>query len=125
MDRKTADKFIVVFDELGGDDSTSSQIGISALYEIATLPPEERERPHTIPSTGATKTVDEMTVRELREVKAALKEERERCEREREAREKAEARAHLPRVFRGFYAKSAAFTCAECYRRGNGVRAVI
>ncbi|MDU2239382.1 MAG: DUF3102 domain-containing protein [Paenibacillus sp.] len=104
MDRKTADKFIVVFDELGGDDSTSSQIGISALYEIATLPPEERTREHTLKS-GATKTVDEMTVRELREVKAALKEERERCEREREAREQAEARAHLPRVFRGFYAE--------------------
>ncbi|EES73308.1 hypothetical protein POTG_02060 [Paenibacillus sp. oral taxon 786 str. D14] len=89
MDRKTADKFIVVFDELGGDDSTSSQIGISALYEIATLPPEERTREHTLKS-GETKTPDEMTVRELREVKAALKEERERCERERQAREKAE-----------------------------------
>jgi hypothetical protein len=60
MDRKTADKFIVIFEQLGGDDSTSSQAGISALYEIATLPPEERERPHTVPSTGAVKTVDEM-----------------------------------------------------------------
>lgn len=72
MNRKTADKFIVVFTELGGNDSTSSQIGMSALYEIATLPPEQREQMHTLAS-GETKTVDEMTVRELREVKAELK----------------------------------------------------
>ncbi|WHX51609.1 DUF3102 domain-containing protein [Paenibacillus woosongensis] len=56
---------------------TSSQMGLDALYLIATLPPEERTREHTLKS-GVTKTVDEMTVRELREVKAALKKERER-----------------------------------------------
>lgn len=98
FDRTTAFRFIKVFDELGAlDVAPWQQIGIKALYEIATLPPEERTREHTLKS-GVTKTVDEMTVRELREVKAALKAERE-------AREQAEARAHLPRVFRGFYAE--------------------
>ncbi|GIP14001.1 hypothetical protein J1TS5_61710 [Paenibacillus macerans] len=88
-----ANKFIKIVDELGEKWSTSTTLAFEVLYQIATLPSEDRERPHTIPSTGATKTVDEMTVRELREVKAALKEERERCEREREAREQAESHA--------------------------------
>lgn len=78
--------FIKVADEFGSNRCTFNDLGLRALYEIATLPLEERTQAHTIPSTGATKTVDEMTVRELREVKAALKAERE-------AREKAEARA--------------------------------
>lgn len=54
--------------------STYSHLGLRVLYEIATISPEEREEPHTIPSTGEEKTVDAMTVREVREVKKALKE---------------------------------------------------
>ncbi|WP_233882573.1 DUF3102 domain-containing protein [Brevibacillus laterosporus] len=77
MDRAQADKFIRVYDEIGGNECTYTQLGLRALYEIATLPSEERDRPHTIPSTGEIKSVDEMTVRELREVKRALKAERE------------------------------------------------
>lgn len=88
MSRNHANKFIKVFEELGAPGHRS--LGIKALYEIATLPPDERTREHTLRS-GVTKQPDEMTVRELREVKAALKAERE-------ARELAEARAEKAAV---------------------------
>ncbi|WP_436718315.1 hypothetical protein [Rossellomorea marisflavi] len=64
---------------VGTDVATLRHLGMSALYEIATMSGSERTQPHTIPSTGATKTTDEMTVRELREVKKALKEAEERA----------------------------------------------
>ena len=70
---------------------TSANLGKAKVLELISLPSDvDRGKfvtsSHPIPSSGATKTVDEMTVRELREVKAALKAERE-------AREEAEARA--------------------------------
>ncbi|MEG0471099.1 MAG: DUF3102 domain-containing protein [Solibacillus sp.] len=80
MDRAKADKFIRVFEEFGRNELTSTQRGLDALYQIATMPEEQRDQPHTIPSTGATKTVNEMTVRELREVKAELKKATEKVE---------------------------------------------
>lgn len=49
-----------------------NQLGMQALYQIATLPEEERDKPHQL-SSGETKKPDEMTVRELREVKKQLK----------------------------------------------------
>ncbi|MCG1641468.1 hypothetical protein K4P35_08430 [Staphylococcus epidermidis] len=52
--------------------TTSSQIGLSVLYEIATLPEIERTKEHTT-SNGETKNPDEMRVRELRELKNNLK----------------------------------------------------
>ncbi|WP_144519075.1 hypothetical protein [Bacillus thuringiensis] len=70
--------------------STYSHLGLRVLYEIATILPEERERMHTIPSTGEEKTVDEMTVRELREVKKALKEKDKLLHQETERRKRAE-----------------------------------
>lgn len=52
--------------------STYTHLGTRALYEIATLPEPERIKEHTT-SSGETKTPDEMTVRELRELKKRLK----------------------------------------------------
>lgn len=94
MDRSTANKIIKVY-EIFGNGATSPRLGTGRLFEIIALPPEVNHsefiaQPHTIPSTGATKTVDEMTVRELCEVKKALKEV-EKARKEAEARaEKAE-----------------------------------
>lgn len=74
MNDRMARKFMTVARELAGKRTMSSEIGLEALYQIATIPPDQRDQPHTVPSTGETKTIDEMTVRELREVKKALKE---------------------------------------------------
>ena len=50
----------------------SSHLGMEALYEISTLPEPEHTKEHTT-SNGEIKTLDEMTVRELRELKKQLK----------------------------------------------------
>lgn len=96
MDITTAKRFIRVYEELGSNRDTWHGLSMRVLYEISTLPPEEREKPHVIPSTGAVKTVDEMTVRELREVKAALKEaERAKAEAENRAKQAEKVAAEL------------------------------
>jgi hypothetical protein len=70
MDRTEAFRFMKVVDSLGAEVvGTYQRLGLRALSEIASLPEEVREQKHVIPSTGEQKTVDEMTVRELREVK--------------------------------------------------------
>jgi len=92
---RQANRFMKVVDELDGKMTTSSHLGLNVLYEIATLPPAERTKPHTIPSTGEVKTVDEMTVRELREVKRALKEAQQAKEQAEKARRQAEERANM------------------------------
>ena len=72
FDRTESYRFMKVANELPNVD-TWQHLGSRALFLIATLPEEEREKEHTT-SKGETKTVDEMTVRELQELKKQLKE---------------------------------------------------
>lgn len=77
IDRTLATRMMRIVDELGDAKyATWHNLSQRVLYEIATLPPKDRTRGHML-SSGATKTPDEMNVRELREVKATLKVERE------------------------------------------------
>lgn len=74
MDRRRSAEFIKVYEEFNESNVRSlGHLGLKALYQIATLPEEEREKEHELES-GETKQVDEMTVRELEEVKRKNKE---------------------------------------------------
>ncbi|PCF72812.1 DUF3102 domain-containing protein [Staphylococcus delphini] len=68
----TANKMMKIANELNSNSYTYMNLGSRALYEIATLPEPERTKEH-ITSSGETKTPDEMTVRELRELKKQIK----------------------------------------------------
>lgn len=72
MHHDTANKMMKIANELNSNSYTYMNLGSRALYEIATLPEPERTKKHTT-STGEVKTPDEMTVRELRELKKQLK----------------------------------------------------
>src|SRR5699024_2127640 len=86
IDRRVASKFMQIVTELGESNvATFRHLGMTALYEIATLPPAERNQTHTT-YKGEEKKPEDMTVKELREVKRQLKQEKE-------AKEEAEARA--------------------------------
>lgn len=71
LDWNTANRFMKVSSELPNSD-TYHNLGSNALYLITTLPETERTKEHTT-SNGETKTPDEMTVRELRELKKQIK----------------------------------------------------
>lgn len=73
INRNTANRFMKVANELSSNDAALNHLGSTALYLIATLPEEEREKEHTL-NSGETKNVDEMTTRELEEVKRKNKE---------------------------------------------------
>lgn len=74
FNQSQASRFIKVYEELGDTNLlTSANVGFRNLLEIATLPEEQRDKEH-VTSKGETKTADEMTVRELQELKKKLKE---------------------------------------------------
>src|SRR5690625_279898 len=98
MSNQQASRFIKVFEEIPqGQISDIGKKGLNALYEIATLPQEEREKEHTL-SDGETKTVDEMNNRELREVKRQLREtEQAKQQAEQQAKQSRESEEIAPK----------------------------
>ena len=66
-----AERSMKIADEYSNS-ATLPNLGATALYLIATMPPEEREKPQQL-SNGETKKPEDMTVRELRETKRKLK----------------------------------------------------
>lgn len=72
LNRTQAHKFIKIYEDKGLNVLSTKQSSIDALYYLSTIDIEERTIEHET-SNGETKTPDEMTVKELRELKKQLK----------------------------------------------------
>ena len=70
MNERQATRFMKIESELSNrtPGSDLNKLGITSLYLIATLPPDERDKPHQLSSGKIKKPVD-MTKRELEELK--------------------------------------------------------
>lgn len=76
FDSSTASRFIQAFEQFG---DATSHLPMGKIFEMLSLPEtvdraEFLEQSHLVPSTGEEKTVNEMTNKELREVKKKLQE---------------------------------------------------
>lgn len=71
LNQNSAERFMKISQQLSNS-GTYQNLGVNALYLIATMPTEERDKPQQL-SNGETKKPEDMTVRELRETKRKLK----------------------------------------------------
>lgn len=84
MSWQTANKFMKTYTEFG-DYATSRNLSTSKIFELLSLPDEVNKdefltKKHLIPSTNKEKNVNDMTIKELREVKKVLKKTKEEKE---------------------------------------------